>query len=93
VPEAVVRTARATAAAVNRLLNSDELPLPSTIPPYALPTVPTTDTRRASSLRGAGDLSLPSQCVDRLLCEGALTVSLDCEQLIDLLFEIADAPS
>ncbi|MGW3240312.1 hypothetical protein ACWDAY_32745 [Streptomyces olivaceus] len=93
VPEAVIQAARATAAAVNRRLTSSELPLPILNHSYSPQTGPATDAGQAAPQRGSDAPRSPSQGVDRLLSDGALTVSLDCEQLIDLLFEVTGSPS
>jgi hypothetical protein len=93
VPETVVRAARATAAAVNRRLTSSELPLPALKHPHSLHTAPANGVVPSPSRRALDAPGHPSQAADRLLSEGARAVALDCEQLIDLLFEAAEPQS
>jgi hypothetical protein len=90
IPPLVVGMTRTGAAALNRLLMSNELPLPIAGPPL----LPSTDSPagpapappvrppRVSEDRATDDEAR------RLLHEGELAVSLECDQLIDLLCEI-----
>ncbi|MPY57137.1 hypothetical protein [Streptomyces spongiae] len=90
VPPPVVNAARATASVMNSLFTSHEIPLPATsaaaLPPLDASPAP----KPAMSANATQAMGTYGHGAHQLLRAGALAVSLECEQLIDLLCEVTE---
>ncbi|MFF0095170.1 hypothetical protein ACFYSF_35275 [Streptomyces canus] len=87
IPHSLVAAARHTAAGLNRLLGSSELPL-ATARSLILPSTNPTVVSAPVALPGTADARARRQDARQLLRAGGVAVTLECDQLVSLLCDV-----